>query len=309
MSQELHWKSAPDTRMLTAEDFAPSNETTVYWLGSGGIFINCRGTLLMFDPVLGYKEENPELSEAGFPYLQPPPIAPADVPRLDAVIYTHADYDHMTPGSALGLVHTGAVYHGTHFVAGYLKDFGVPEDKIVGHDIHTKFTVGNVEFTLTPALHQWIHPEGWCYALEDCCGFILDTPDGRIWVPGDSTLMDEHLTIKDENIDLMFLDISNDPFHFGLDNAIMLANLVKPADLILYHYGTYLAPTKKAFCGDPAVLVGRIEDESRICDLGAGVPYVLHKKERYNSTRVPPAGSAGGIFLLMERCREIICVL
>ena len=50
-----------------------------------GYFINSRGTTLMVDPLL-----------EGFdmPIMIDFPIAAKDVPRLDAILVTHADNDH-----------------------------------------------------------------------------------------------------------------------------------------------------------------------------------------------------------------------
>ena len=49
--------------------------------------LNCRGTTLMLDP-LTHGFDMPVMAE--------PPIAEADVPRLDAVIVTHSDNDHFS---------------------------------------------------------------------------------------------------------------------------------------------------------------------------------------------------------------------
>src|SRR3712207_9154192 len=86
--------------------------------------------------------------------------------------------------------------------------------------------LGNLEITLTPAFHphQLFNTDFESYFKpEDCCGYKIKTPDGVIWIPGDSLLMNEHLQMTD--IDLLFIDFSDNASHFGLDFAIGLANV------------------------------------------------------------------------------------
>lgn len=281
MEKSRKQASAPMTRPMGPEVFESRTDTAIYWLGSGGIFINCRGTLLMVDPVIGRDEKEPNLSEAGYRFLVPPPLEPAGVPKLDAILYTHADYDHLAPGSAQGLYSAGAGYHGTAFTAKKLDESGIEPFRIQIHGIGETFFVGSICITLTRASHSWQkdRPEfDWCYGPEDCCGFFLETPDGRIWIPGDSILLEEHLQMK--NVDLMFLDLSSDPYHFGTEAALRLANALCPAELILYHYGTYDAPDKPAFHADPAWADGKLMRPERLHILAPGEPYLLQKMEK-----------------------------
>jgi len=62
---------------------------------------------------------------------------------------------------------------------------------------------------------------------------------------------------------------------FGTDNAIELANHYRNSDLILYHYGTYLAPEKPAFNADPSWTEGKITGPERLHILAPGAAYTL----------------------------------
>ena len=75
------------TAALTADAFGPQDVTTISWLGGAGFLLNARGTCIMVDPVL-----------EGFdmPVVFDAPIAPADVPELDAILITHIDNDHFS---------------------------------------------------------------------------------------------------------------------------------------------------------------------------------------------------------------------
>ena len=43
---------APCTKRMGAEAFAKNSGCDIYWLGGGGAMLNCRGTIIMIDPVL-----------------------------------------------------------------------------------------------------------------------------------------------------------------------------------------------------------------------------------------------------------------
>ena len=134
---------APKTQPFGAEAFKPSDKTTLRWLGMAGFFINSRGTTLMVDPLLG-----------GFdmPIMIDFPIAAKDVPRLDAVLVTHADNDHYSVPTNRDLKSVTRAYHSTVYVDSLMKNEGFPS---FGHNIGDTFHVGPVRIKLTPADHAY----------------------------------------------------------------------------------------------------------------------------------------------------------
>ncbi|MBF0580513.1 hypothetical protein IM774_12225 [Erysipelotrichaceae bacterium RD49] len=75
------------------------------------------------------------------------------------------------------------------------------------------------------------------------------TPDGSIWMPGDSKLLEEQLVQKEP--DVILFDFSDDSWHITLEGAAKLANTYPNADLIAIHWGFVDAPTMNAFSADP----------------------------------------------------------
>jgi L-ascorbate metabolism protein UlaG (beta-lactamase superfamily) len=247
----------PKTQPFGSEAFTASNNTTIRWLGNAGFFINSRGTTLMVDPLL-----------KGFdmPLLFDMPIAPENVPRLDAVLITHRDNDHYSVPTCRALARVSSAYHSTQLVASLMKKEGLPA---TGHNIGDVFNVGQVRIKLTPADHNY-RPGS---KKEDDSGFWIETPDGTMWAPGDSRLMPEHLRMPPP--DAIFFDFSDNEWHFGLEGAVKLANAYPHSALLLSHWGTVDAPNFTPFNGDPQVLYRRIVNPQRIRVLAPGAPYIL----------------------------------
>lgn len=277
----------PATIFLSKQAFAPNNETALYWITSAGLFINSYGTTVLIDPNIALKSTDPPISEvSGLEQMTMPPFLASDIEKLDAVLLTHADDDHLGECSIPGLVHTGATFHGTAIVCEKLRGMGIPEDQICEHPYKDTFSIGTLDVEMTPAYHPWQKGrpnKDYVYVLEDCCGYKLHTKDGVIWNTGDTLLLDEHLTYDD--VDVMALDFSDDSkdqyscAHFGRQNAVNLANHLKKADKIIYHWGTYYAPDKSWISCNPADILPHIEDPSKFLILAPGQKYVVHRQK------------------------------
>jgi L-ascorbate metabolism protein UlaG (beta-lactamase superfamily) len=266
--------SAPPTIRLTANAFAPIAHTVVTWLTGGGFLINARGTLLMLDPAISLDPVKPGFEETGHRLLVDLPIEARQVDRLDAVLYTHADLDHLAPRTARELARTGALYLGPPPVVQKLAERGIAAEPT---QANTPRTIGHVTVVPTRADHPWqlLDPARWGapWGPDDCCGFRIETPDGAVWCPGDTRLLAEHLT--QPRVDLLLLDVSPDSYHLGVESAARLANAYPAAALLPYHYGSYDAPTSTAFNGDPAAVAARLNDPTRLRPVAPGEPVRL----------------------------------
>lgn len=116
---------APDPIPFGREAFQEQPGTTVRWLGGAGALVNCRGTVLLIDPVL-----------EGFdmPLLVESPVKVEDVPKADAVLLTHSDNDHFSRDTCRDLQPVCGAYHAPRYVAGLCRGLGLNG---VGHDIGT----------------------------------------------------------------------------------------------------------------------------------------------------------------------------
>lgn len=261
---------APKTQPFGAASFGPSKQTIIRWLGFAGFFVNSRGTTFMVDPVL-----------EGFdmPVLIDFPIASKAVPKLDAVLVTHADNDHFSVPTNQDLKGVTKAYHSTIYVDSLMQNMSLPAH---GHNIGDTFNVGPVRVKLTPADHAYQNAYPGMskrrFKNEDACGFWIETPDGNIWATGDSRLLPSHLTMPTP--DAIFFDFSDSEWHFTFEGAVKIANAYPNTPLLLCHWGSVDSPDFAPFNGDPARLAKAIVNPGRIKVLAPGEPFTLSKLKK-----------------------------
>lgn len=258
------------TEFIPQEAFGKISGTKIHWLGSGGAMINSRGTVVMIDPVL---------SGFDMPLLIEVPITEDQVPRLDGILLTHCDNDHYSRKTCKELASVTREFHAANYVAELLRT----ELNISGieHKIGERFATGNISATLTPAWHNWQNdsPETHTreFAMEDFCGFWLDTPDGSTWAVGDSRLMEEQLHMPAP--DAILFDFSDSKWHIGLEGAVKMAAAYPETPLILWHWGSVDAPDWKEFNGNPEELKSLVVNPDRVVVLNPGEAYDLRRIE------------------------------
>lgn len=272
---------SPSVTKITSEAFERQDETAIYWLGSAGILINSHGTTILLDPDLDQVLVNGRFYNKlnGNKMFQQIPIDVKAIPKVDAILYTHADEDHVGIESYKILSETGTLIHCPQFVKNFLIENGVSAQQIVEHEKLDSFYINEILIEMTLADHPWHRSKpnlyDYYYTVDDCTGYKISTRDGVIWNPGDSILLAEHL--NESPVDLLFIDFSNDPFHFGIDGARKLANQQKSAQLIPIHWGTYESE-KPCFNADPYAQQQFIEDNERLQVIAIGEKYVLEKR-------------------------------
>jgi L-ascorbate metabolism protein UlaG (beta-lactamase superfamily) len=253
------------TVQMGPEIFAASRETALWWLTNAGFLINSRGSLVMIDPAIMLSPDAEGEHETGHTLLVELPIMATRVPRMDAVFYTHGDYDHFAPATARELARTGALLVGPPPVARKLREMGLPKERVRVARQGEGITVGEALVTPTPADHPWQIRDpakfGPPWGPEDCCGYVVATPDGTIFHPGDTRLMEAHLRLR--GVDVLLLDVSRNQYHLGVADAARLADALGSPYVIPHHYGSYEAPEATAhnpYNGDPDEVKGGIRN-------------------------------------------------
>jgi len=232
------WKLQP--RRVPASFFSPRPDTLVTWLGMAGVLINTRGTVLLIDPLITLIESEGEPKCEGHYRLRVPlPIEIGQIPRVDAVLYTHADGDHFGRLTAQRL----AAREETKFVATppvrtLLEELGVSEERQIEAKDFASIRIGSAIVEVTPALHDWQDEDPW--ERGDCCGYVVRTQDGSVWHPGDTRLIDELLLVQ--NVDVLFFDVAAVRSHLGPKGSARIAVTSGAELMVAYHYGTFELP-------------------------------------------------------------------
>ncbi len=228
------------TRRIDRSFFDKREDTAVTWLGMAGALVNSRGTIVFIDPLLTVvRTDGQQMCESGNRFKIPLPIEMKDVPRADAVMYTHADGDHFGALTARAFAErTDCKFIATPPVQKKLEQLGIEKERIITAEDFKSIGVGTVEVVVTPALHDWQKENPW--KRGDCCGYLVKTPDGSIWHPGDTRLIDELLEVKD--VDVLFFDVAAVNAHLGPAGSAKLAESSGAKVMLAYHYGTFDLP-------------------------------------------------------------------
>jgi L-ascorbate metabolism protein UlaG (beta-lactamase superfamily) len=227
----------PVTVSITPDFFTDTTRSRLTWLGMAGAAINTRGFVVLIDPLLGVIEQDGQtVSEAGFALDYPLPLTAREVIRADLVCYTHADHDHIGQRTAELLAErTQCQFLAPPPVVRILTSLGIPAERIQTVRDDDRLTFGPLEITVTPALHDWQEEDPW--QRGDCCGYLLRTPDGSVWHPGDSRPIDE--LFRYQNVDVLFYDVADIETHLGPYGSARIAASCGARVLIPYHYWTF----------------------------------------------------------------------
>ena len=264
------------TQFISDTLFQDRRGTFVIWLGNAGALIQSRGTTVLIDPLISMMQrDGKDLLESGHRLKLPLPITADRIPHVDAVMCTHTDIDHFGETTSRILnQRLDPLFIGPPMVCARWRNAGFRGHKVQEVYAGDQFPIGEVTVTVSPALHDWnpVNP----FRLEDCCGFILQTPDGTIWHPGDTRLLEDHMSVK--GVDVLFFDIAEARAHLGPTGSAKLASSCGASYLIAYHYGTLDVPPGGPFGSDPAGCYPLIANLSaRFLPLRPGEPLWLER--------------------------------
>jgi L-ascorbate metabolism protein UlaG (beta-lactamase superfamily) len=239
------------------DSFFDKREDTIFtWLGMAGALINCRGTIILIDPLISYGADE-ETCETGNHLLVPLPVTADNLPKAGVVCYTHADSDHFAEKTAKILnSRLAPTFISPSPVMERLNNIGIEKSRLIKIKDYARYSFGDAEILITPALHDWQEVNPW--KREDCCGYLIKTPDGTIWHPGDTRLIPELEEIK--NVDILFFDVAAVDSHLGPKGSARLAETSGAKAMIAYHYGTFDLPAGSYGGCDPDDSLPYIKD-------------------------------------------------
>jgi L-ascorbate metabolism protein UlaG (beta-lactamase superfamily) len=157
-------------------------------LGHASLLIQTAGINILVDPV--WSERASPFKILGPRRCNPPSVAFADLPPIHAVLVTHNHYDHMDTAT-LAAIHA---QHKPTFISPLGNDTVIhknaPHIPVQTGDWWQSFPISDdVRVTIVPAYH-WSARKLGDRRLALWCGFVLDTPVGRIYCAGDTAYQD-----------------------------------------------------------------------------------------------------------------------
>ncbi len=156
--------------MLTSEDTRPNvplptgfdaemdtvplaeGEFAVTWFGHSAVLLELDGRRLLIDPMLG-PAASPVPMFFGKRFALEQPIDLDRIPAVDAVLISHDHYDHLDKYSIIALASRVGHFYVPLGVAGHLRLWGVPAEKITEMDWWDEAEVKGLRIAATPAQH------------------------------------------------------------------------------------------------------------------------------------------------------------
>ncbi len=205
------------------------------WLGNAGWLIRAEGRLIAFDLDL----------DPGGIRLEPPPISAEELaPKLDVLFITHEHGDHFNAYTCRTLVEASECL----FVVPAnnvekAREIGVPEARIYVARPGEPFDLPGIHVEPQRAFHG--HEDFAVLASANMfdCGYLLTTGGKRILQPGDSVLLQDHLTL--ESVDVLFVSPTVHNTH--VDRSVVLIEALDPAHIFPQHFGTYRQNAENEF--------------------------------------------------------------
>lgn len=239
-------------RRAPARASTPAAQLRVTYVGHATLLLEIGGVRLLTDPNFEGRLGRvlPRVSAPGIPL--------AELPRLDALLLTHAHADHLSFRSLDALPRDVPLY-APPAVARWLKRRGYAHAHALAPTevVH----IGGVRVSVAAARHL-----GARYAVDRWRGaanmYLLDSDDHACFFAGDTALTpDSHRLVADQlhvharQLDLALLPIGHAPWwkpgfrrnHLTPDDALALFDRLDARFLVPYHWGTFRHLTSGPF--------------------------------------------------------------
>ena len=190
---------------------------TLTWLGHGTQLLEIDGTRVLLDP-----------------FFTGNPAAPmaADAVQCDFILVSHGHGDHVADLVPVAK-RTGATIISNFEIATWAQNQGLTASgQSIGGGCDYPF--GYVK--LTQAQHGSAMPDG-SYGGQPC-GFLVCTPQHKVYLACDTGLFGDMQLIGDEGVALCTLPIG-DNYTMGPDDALRAAKLIRARHYVPVHYNTW----------------------------------------------------------------------
>jgi len=220
----------------------PASGLRITWLGHATTLVEIDGKRILTDP--NFSERSSPSTLVGPKRFHPPPIAIADLPKIDTVLLSHEHFDHLDMASIRALAERGTTFHVPLGIGAHLATWGVAEESIVEHDWWEASMIGDVEIVSTPSRHfngraPWRTGALWT-------SWSIVGPTRRVFFSGDTGLTESFREIAEKKgpFDVAMLEIGQyhsdwGDIHLGPRGALEAFAMLRAKYLLPIHWGTF----------------------------------------------------------------------
>ncbi|MGK2880421.1 MAG: MBL fold metallo-hydrolase [Mycobacterium sp.] len=138
--------------VLTPDTGAQASDLAVSWFGHSSVLIEIDGYRVLADPVWSDRCSPSHVVGPQRMHAVPAPLE--SLPAIDAVIISHDHYDHLDIDTVKGLARTQrATFYVPLGIGAHLREWRIPDDRIVELDWGESSKLGDLTLVCTPARH------------------------------------------------------------------------------------------------------------------------------------------------------------
>lgn len=215
-----------------------------FWVGHGSVFIEIDGLRLLVDPMFSEYASPFPLGPRRF---QPPPVALAELPKVDLVLVTHDHYDHLDMASVQALAARGSRFLVPLGIGAHLQRWGVPAAQVQDMAWGDAHTQGGVRIVSAPSRHY----SGRGLTDADATlwsAWVVRGMRHRFYVSGDTGFSDHFARTGTQHgpFDLAFIKVGaygpGQPWvdiHMTPEDAVRAQQALKAHRMFPVHWGTF----------------------------------------------------------------------
>jgi L-ascorbate metabolism protein UlaG (beta-lactamase superfamily) len=221
----------------------PASGLRVTWLGHSTSLIEIDGHRVLTDPV--WTDRASPLDWIGPRRWYAPPVALAELPKIDAVVVSHDHYDHLDHRTIFAMKDWDTTFVVPLGIGAHLESWGVPAARIVELDWWESTRVGALQVSCAPARHA----SGRTLFDKDAtlwAGWAIAGPNHRAYYSGDTGLFPAMKEIGQRlgPFDVTMIEVGQyhgawPDWHIGPEQAVQAHQMLQGRVLLPVHWGLF----------------------------------------------------------------------